>query len=63
MRDEVFNVVKNPKYDGYQRGLFPVVYELFDEKSTLVALSEILVTRDKSATRDQLKMRISQTKS
>ena len=63
MRDEVFNVVKKPKYDGYQRGLFSVVYELFDEKSTLVALSEILATRDKSATRDQLKMRISQTKS
>ena len=50
MRDEVFNVVKKPKYDGYQRGLFSVVYELFDENSILVALSEILATRDKSGT-------------
>ena len=24
--DKAFNVAKNPKYDGYQRGLAPVVY-------------------------------------
>ena len=33
LRDKVFNIVKNPKYDGYQRGLASMVYNLFDKKS------------------------------
>ena len=32
MRDKSFNVVKNPKYDGYQRGLASMVYNVFDKK-------------------------------
>ena len=32
MRHKSFNVVKNPKYDGYQRGLASVVYKVFDKK-------------------------------
>ena len=63
LRDEAFNIVKKPKYDEYQRGLSSVVHNFFDEKSTLLALSEIVAARDKSASRDQLKMTISQTKS
>ena len=31
--DKAFTIVKNPKYDGYQRGLVSVVYKFFDEKS------------------------------
>ena len=27
LRDEAFNIVKNPKYDGYQRGLASMVYK------------------------------------
>ena len=27
------NIAKNPKYDGYQRGLGSMVYKLFDKKS------------------------------
>ena len=27
LRDKAFNIVKNPKYDGYQRRLASVVYE------------------------------------
>ena len=34
LRDKAFNVAKNPKYDGYQRGLASMVYKLFDKKST-----------------------------
>ena len=34
LRDKVFNIAKNPKYDGYQRGLASMVYKLFDKKST-----------------------------
>ena len=33
LRDKAFNVAKNPKYDGYQRGLAPMVYKFFDKKS------------------------------
>ena len=31
LRDKVFDIAKNPKYDGYQRGLALMVYEFFDE--------------------------------
>ena len=27
LQDEVSNIAKNPKYDGYQRGLASVVYK------------------------------------
>ena len=33
LRDKAFNVAKNPKYDGYQRGLASIVYKIFDKKS------------------------------
>ena len=33
LRDKAFNTAKNPKYDGYQRGLASMVYNCFDKKS------------------------------
>ena len=33
LRDKAFNITKNPNYDGYQRGLAPMVYKFFDKKS------------------------------
>ena len=36
LRNKAFNVAKNPKYDGYQRGLASMVYKFFDKKSTLL---------------------------
>ena len=33
LRDKSFNIAKNPKYDGYQRGLASMVYKFFDKKS------------------------------
>ena len=30
LRDNAFNIAKDPKYDGYQPGLASVVYLLFD---------------------------------
>ena len=33
LRDKVFNIAKNPKYDEYQRGLPSIVYKCFDKKS------------------------------
>ena len=35
--DKVFNITKNPGYDGYQRGLASMVYKFFDKKSALLA--------------------------
>ena len=34
LRDKAFNIAKNHKYDGYQRGLASMVYTFFDKKST-----------------------------
>ena len=34
LRDKSLNIAKNPKYDGYQRGLASMAYKFFDEKST-----------------------------
>ena len=33
LRDKAFNIAKNPKYDGYQRGLASMVYKFFYKKS------------------------------
>ena len=33
LRDKAFNIAKNPKYDGYQRGLASMVYKFFDKIS------------------------------
>ena len=31
--DKTFNIAKNLKYDGYQRGLASMVYNSFDKKN------------------------------
>ena len=33
LKDKAFNIAKNPKCDGYQRGLASMVYNFFDKKS------------------------------
>ena len=33
LRNRAFNIAKDPKYDGYQRGLTSMVYKFFDKKS------------------------------
>ena len=33
IKDRVFEIASNPKYDGYQRGLASMVYKFFDKKS------------------------------
>ena len=54
--DKAFNISKNPKYDGYLRGLASIVYECFTkEKKTLVSVQiNLLVVI--------LKLKISQEK-
>ena len=33
LRDKSFNIAKDPKYDGYQRGHASMVYKFFDKKT------------------------------
>ena len=34
LRDKAFKLASDPKDDGYQRGLFSMVYKFFDKKSS-----------------------------
>ena len=34
LRDKAFNIAKDPKYGGYQRGLGSMVYKFYDKKTT-----------------------------
>ena len=38
LRDKAFNIAKDPKYDGYERGLASIVYKLFDKKLLVVVI-------------------------
>ena len=33
LRDKAFNIAKDPKYDGYQRGLASMVHKCFHKKT------------------------------
>ena len=34
LSDKAFNIAKDSRYDGYQRGLAAMVYKLFDKKTS-----------------------------
>ena len=34
LHDKAFHIAKNPKYDGYERGLASMVYKFFDKKTS-----------------------------
>ena len=38
LHDKAFNIAKDPKHDGYQRGLASMVYKFFDKKDLAVIL-------------------------
>ena len=38
LRDKAFNIAKDPKYDGYQRGLASMVSKFFDKKTAELIL-------------------------
>ena len=38
LRDKTFNIAKNPKYDGYQRGLASMFYKFLTEGLKVVVL-------------------------
>ena len=33
LRDKAFNIAKNPKYEGYQRGFASMAYKIFNKKT------------------------------
>ena len=37
LRDKAFNIAKNPRYDGYQRGIASMIYKFFGKKSALLS--------------------------
>ena len=39
LRDKVFNIAKDSKYDGYQTELAFTVYKFFDKKNLLAKMS------------------------
>ena len=41
--DKAFNIAKNPKYDGYQRGLASMVCNLFDKKTAGGAIKNKII--------------------
>ena len=47
LRDKAFNIAKNPKYDGYQKGLVSMVYQFFDKKTVGGAIkNEIMSNKE-----------------
>ena len=44
LRDKAFNIAKNPKYDGYQRGLASMIYTFFDKKAFSGAIKTEIVS-------------------
>ena len=55
LRDKVFNIVKDPKHDWYQRGLASMVYK-FSHKKLLVAL-----LKNGNISNNEISERITQT--
>ena len=49
MRDNTFNIAKNPKGDKYQRGIASMVYKFFDKKSAGSGVNIELVHNEKLA--------------
>ena len=46
LKDKAFNIAKNPKYDGYQRGIASMVYKFFGKKAAGISVN---IDKNKSA--------------
>ena len=44
LRDKAFNIAKNPKCDGYQRGLASIVYKCFDKKTSVGTVKNEIIS-------------------
>ena len=46
LKDKVYDIASNPKYDGYQRGLASMIYKFFDKKPRGSGISSSLILAD-----------------
>ena len=53
LHDKEFDITKNPKYNGYQRGFASTVYKFFAGGAAMSARSKTLTTRNKSAIKNE----------
>ena len=49
LRDKTFNIAKDPKYDGYQRGLASIVYKFFDKKTKGSGIKDKIIVNQQLA--------------
>ena len=49
LKDKTFNIAKNPKYDGYQRGLPSMVYRFVDKKSEISGVNNDIKQNEQEA--------------
>ena len=49
LSDKVFNIDKNPKYDGYQRGRASMIYTFFDKKAPGGAIKNKIMSNQELA--------------
>ena len=49
LRDKAFNIAKNPKHDGYQRGLASMIYKFFDKKNSGSSIKNENISNKESA--------------
>ena len=43
--NKAFNIAKNPKYDGYQKGLASMVYKFFDKKTSGSGIKNKIISK------------------
>ena len=60
LRGKAFNIAKNPKYDGYHRGIASMVCKFFDKRPASLAdksakYNGVTTPANKSATKNQIK--------
>ena len=49
LRHKVFNIAKNPKYDGYLRGFSSIVYKFFDKKPSCMGIKNEIISNKELA--------------
>ena len=49
LRDKAFNIAKNSRYDGYQRGIASMLNTFFDKKSTVSGVNMLAIPNEKLA--------------
>ena len=49
LHDKAFDIAKNPKYDGYQKGLPAMIYKFFDKITSGGAIENEIISNKESA--------------